>query len=71
MRYDFTLGIFGNIERLFKERNATNATIANNKASYDADKITMEQSLTDLDISNLETAEMLTDLDIRLMMLEG
>ena len=60
MKYDSTLGIIGNLGRLFDERNKTNNSVFNNKAEADEHITNLEElsvdheyklTLMELDIS--------------------
>lgn len=47
MKYNTELGIFGNLQRLYTERNKTNNMVYNNKATTDAD--ILENLASDVD----------------------
>lgn len=73
MNYKLELGIIGNINLLFKERNSTNNKVFNEtNARQIADtenREAVEQSLTDLYLDGIQAQQDITD--IQLQLLEG
>jgi len=71
MKLDYSLGIIGNLKKLYEERNHTNANLDNEVSLQANNKVESEQAITELDIQSIEAEQTITDLDIRLSILEN
>ena len=71
MNYKLELGIIGNINLLFKERNSTNNKVFNEtNARQIADtenREAVEQSLTDLYLDGIQAQQDITDIQLQLL----
>lgn len=71
MNYKPELGIIGNLELLFKERNSTNNKVfneTNDRQTADTDnREAVEQSMTDYELDMIQTQQDLTDLQIQIL----
>ena len=73
MKYVPSLGVFGNIQKLFTELTNSNNTIFNETSqriqSDNENREAVEQSLTDLYLDGIQAQQDITD--IQLQLLEG
>ena len=67
MNYDNSLGIIGNINRLYKELVLLKSSIFTAEQNGIVGRIEMEQSLTDLYLDGVQAQQDITDLQIQIL----